>query len=72
MRGVNYRQLLANWDTVIDKLCEECTPHDVLGVVKRHLERSSEDARRSGLNFGNIDKAIELLTGVMSCIDPER
>jgi len=71
MRGINYRQLLSAWDIIIDKLCEECTPHDVLGVVKKHLESSAAVAKKSGLNYENINDAIKNLDKAMKNINPE-
>lgn len=71
MRGINYRQLLSKWDIIIDKLCEECSPHDVLGVVKKHLEQSAQVAKKAKLNFENINEAIVLIDSAMKRINPE-
>lgn len=71
MRGINYRQLLSKWDIIVDKLCEECSPHDVLGVVKKHLEHSAQIAKKAKLNFENINEAIVLIESAMKRINPE-
>lgn len=71
MRGINYRQLLSNWDSILYKLCEECTPHDCLGQIRLYLESSAKTAHSSGVQFAQINKAIKLIDEAMKCIDPE-
>jgi hypothetical protein len=71
VKGINYRQLLSNWDAILWKLCEECTPYDCLGQVKFYLESSAKTACSSGVHFAQIDKAINLIDEAMKCIDTE-
>jgi hypothetical protein len=71
MRGINHRQLLASWDAVLWKLCDDCTPHDCLGEIKRYLESSAESASASGLSPVKTQKAIALIQKAMALVDPE-
>lgn len=78
MRGINYRSLNDNWVTVIDKFCDEKTPHDVLGVVAAHLKTTKVMVEKMGYRSDNLEYAIkEIEKGIshiklgMKHIDPE-
>jgi hypothetical protein len=78
MRGVNYQSLMANWMAIIDKLCEEKTPHDVLGVVVEHLENTKIMVEKMSLRSDNLVYALkDIKQGInhikrgMRHIDPE-
>ncbi len=78
MRGINYRALNSNWMSIIDKLCEEKTPHDVLDVVVQHLEQTKVMTEKLSMKSDNIVCAIrDLKIGIshikqgMRHIDPE-
>ena len=78
MRGINYRSLTQNWRPIIDKLCDEVTPHDVLDVVLEHLETTQDICVKMSMKSDNIDKAMShLKIGIseikkaMKQIDPE-
>lgn len=72
MRGINYRQMLSRWDQVILRICDECTPHDVLGVVADHLEGVVVEKGRVGLTTVGERGAIDLLREAMARITPDR
>lgn len=78
MRGINYRSLNSNWISIIDKLCEEKTPHDVLDVVVQHLEQTKDIAEKLSMKSDSIENAIRYLKiGILNIkqgmrhIDPE-
>lgn len=78
MRGINYRSLNEKWISIIDKLCDEKTPHDVLGVVVDHLKATKTFAENFGYRSDNIEYGIkEIEKGIshiklgMKHIDPE-
>lgn len=71
MRGINYKHLTQNWKAIIDKICEETSPYDVLSIVIEHLSRTSKTAEKIGFKFKNIDEAIEHIKAGMQKIDPE-
>ena len=71
MRGLNYNKMLKEWDRIIDKVCEECTPHDVLMVVRQHLERQATKNKELGLKGDKFDKAVKHITQAMKHINPE-
>jgi len=78
MRGINYRALNSNWMSIIEKLCDEKTPHDVLDVVVQHLENTKIMSEKLSMKSDNIINAIkEINRGIyhikqgMRHIDPE-
>jgi hypothetical protein len=78
MRGINYRSLNEKWISIIDKLCDEKTPHDVLGVVVDHLKATKVITEKMGYKSENLAHGIrELERGIMHIklgmkhIDPE-
>lgn len=71
MKGINYRSLIANWDAIIEKLCEECTPHDVLGVVHDHLNKCVMKFNALGVQADNMQRAIVKIEEAMKEIDPD-
>lgn len=70
-RKPNYNWLLANWSTVIRKLCEECSTHDVLGVFCDHLEDASVKLEHAGISPKKTQRALSKLREAMRLIDPE-
>jgi len=72
MRGINHREMLSKWDSVIQKICDECTPHDVLGVVASHLNNVVKEKRRLNLCGRKEQLAIELIKEAMENISPDR
>lgn len=78
MRGISYRAMSENWISIVDKLCDEKTPHDVLGVVLEHLKTTKIMAEKMAFRSDNLNYAIrELEQAVhhikmgMKHIDPE-
>jgi len=71
MKGINYNSMLANWDLIIEKLCEECTPHDVLGVVVENLERTRQMCEKMSFNQDHLAQAIDNIKLAMKLINPE-
>lgn len=78
MRGINYRSLTQNWRPIIEKLCDEVTPHDVLDVVLEHLQTTQDICVKMSMRSDNIESAIShLKIGIseikkaMKHIDPE-
>ena len=72
MRGINYRSLMANWEAILDKLCDEITPHDVLMVIVKHLQHTAEMSEKLAYKNDHIKKCIEKIEEAMALIDPER
>jgi hypothetical protein len=71
MRGINQRELLNKWDLIIQKICEDCTPHDVLGVVVTHLNAVVKQKRSLKLSGRKEQMAIDLIKEAMEKISPE-
>lgn len=71
MRGINYKSLTQNWKAIVEKICEETSPYDVLSVVVEHLNRTSKTAEKMGFKFQNINEAIDQIKAGMQKIDPE-
>jgi hypothetical protein len=71
MKGLNYNSLLSNWDLIIDKLCEECTPHDVLGVVLKNLQNTASMCEKLKIKNDNLNMAISNIEEAMKLINPE-
>jgi hypothetical protein len=71
MKGINYRSLLANWDTIIDKLCDECSVHDVLGIITDNLQKDCKKLQSMSLSSKNIEEAIKKIKEAMVLINPE-
>lgn len=66
----SFKQVLAHWEDVVHRLCDEVTPHDVLEVVKDYLELVSNDIQAFNLNNSRFNKAKELVTLAMNEINP--
>ena len=47
MKGINYRILMNNWDAVVDKICDEMTPHDVLRVIADYIQRNIKESKKT-------------------------
>lgn len=72
MRGINYRVMLQNWEPILQKFCEELTPHDMLDVICQHLQHTSDLSEKMSFKNDHIKKAIEKIKEGMALIDPER
>lgn len=72
MKDINYRSMLQNWDTIIDKLCDELTPYDVLGVVAKHLEVSCKMCENLGYRNDREKDALKKINEARSLINHER
>ena len=71
MKGINYRVLMNNWDTIVDKICDEMTPHDVLRVVADHIKRNINDSKKHKIPFSNLEEGHKLIIEAMNKINPE-
>ena len=71
MKGINHRSLLQNWDTVLHKLCEECSVYDVLSIVSENLKNDLKKIKSLSLNDEKIIKAIEKISEAMMLLNPE-
>jgi hypothetical protein len=71
MRGVNYRFLISNWDQIVEKLCDEVTPHDILGIIQRHLVKTAEFSEKLSYKSDNLREAIQKIQEAMQLINPE-
>lgn len=71
MRGINFRSLLHNWDSVIHKLCEEVTTYDVLTIVRNHVELMVKDLKQNKINSDKAEKALKHLDEALSLLNPE-
>jgi hypothetical protein len=71
MRGINYKTLTSRWKEIIEKLCEEVTPHDVLSIVADHLEKSANLSDRLSIKSTHIREALQHIQMAMKKIDPE-
>lgn len=71
MRGINFRSLLSNWDTVVHKLCEEVTTYDVLTIVKEHVKLIIQDLEDQKINSDKAKKALVHLEQALALLNPE-
>ena len=71
MRGINFRSLLNNWDSVIHKLCEEVTTYDVLTIVRNHVGLIVKDLKKNKMNSDKAEKALKHLDEALSLLNPE-
>jgi gamma-glutamyl-gamma-aminobutyrate hydrolase PuuD len=72
MRGINYRSLLSNWDAIIDKLCEECSVHDVLSIIQQNLKKDAKRLESLSICPKKILEAIDKVGEAMVLLNPER
>jgi len=72
MKKPNFQWILKNWDAVIDLLCEECTPHDVIYQVEEYLERSFKKAETLKISLNSFKEAKVLLEQVRAKINPDK
>ncbi len=71
MKGINYRILMNNWDAVVDKICDEMTPHDVLRVIADYIQRNIKESKKHKLNCDKLEKGHELIIEAMNQLNPE-
>lgn len=71
MRGINFRSLLQNWDTIVHKLCEEVTTHDVLNIVRDHVKLIVCDLEKNKINSEKAKKALKHIEEALILLDPE-
>lgn len=71
MRGINYRSLVSNWESVIDKLCEEVTPFDVMNVVLKHVKNTAKICEDVNVPNKNLNDFIQQVEEALKLIDPE-
>jgi hypothetical protein len=71
MRGINFRYMLANWDLIVKKICEECTPYDVLGSVVEYLGEYKQLSMQEGVSAELVNEAIDLIQKAREKINPE-
>ncbi len=72
MKGINYRSLLDNWEAVIDKLCEECTPYDVLEVVAKNVNNIIVLTEKLKVHNQHLKDAQAKIQEAMKLLDPEQ
>jgi hypothetical protein len=72
MKGINYRSMISNWEAIIEKLCDECSVHDVLGVVITNLKRDAKKLESLSICPKKILGAIDKVGEAMSLLDPEQ
>ena len=72
MRGINHKQLLSKWDLIIQRICDECTPHDVLSVVVSHLTNVIKEKKKHNICNRKEQMAIDLIKEAMEKITPDR
>lgn len=70
-RRPNYNWIMQNWQLVATKLCEEVTPHDMLGVFVTYVESSCVELESAGISSKKRRKALSKLREAMTLIDPE-
>lgn len=75
MKGINHRVLLQNWDAVLHKICNECSVHDVLGIIVDNLKNDIKNAElvspQSQL-CDNLKSALNRILEAMILLDPEK
>jgi hypothetical protein len=71
MRGINFQSLLKNWDTIVHKLCEEVTTHDVLSIVTEHVKLIVDDLNKNKIDSSKAKEALEHLKQAIKLLDPE-
>lgn len=72
MRGVNFRMLLANYRSVVDKLCDELSTHDILCAIKENLARKVCELEKNKFSTEKTKLALKKLDEVLELIDPEQ
>lgn len=72
MRGVNFQSMLKNWDSIIHKLCEEVSTHDVLEIVKNHIQLMVEEFNKNKLNSSKIEEALNHVSIDLELLNPEK
>ncbi len=72
MRGVNFQSMLKNWDSIIHKLCEEVSTHDVLEIVKNHIQLMVEEFNKNKLNSSKIEEALNHVSIALELLNPEK
>ncbi len=71
MSRLNHRKLLAEWDTIIMRLCEEVTTHDVLGVIDEYLGLVAGDLKRLKRDGSRVAQCRKHIQEARKAIDPE-
>jgi glucan phosphorylase len=72
MRGINFQSMLKNWDSIIHKLCEEVSTHDVLEIVKNHIQLMVEEFNKNKLNSSKIEEALNHVSIALELLNPEK
>ena len=72
MKGINYRVLMNNWDTVVEKICDEMTPHDVLRVVAKYVQQNIDESKKHNLTTSHLVEGHRKLIEAMIHLDPEQ
>jgi hypothetical protein len=72
MRGINYRSLLNNWEEIVEKLCDELTPHDILGVIANHLNKTADISEKMSYKSDHLREAVKKINEAMQMVNPER
>jgi hypothetical protein len=71
MRGINFQSLIKNWDTIVHKLCEEVSTHDVLEIVTQHVDLIISDLEKNKYNTAKAIEAKNHLQKALQLLDPE-
>ena len=71
MRGINFQSLLKNWDTIVYKLCEEVSTHDVLEVVIQNVHLMAKELNKNNIDSTKVESALVLLEQALELLDPE-
>jgi len=72
MRGINHRALLQNWDIILHKLCDECSAHDVLGIVVDNLKNDVKKLESLSMSPKKIIDAMDKIVEAMKILDPDQ
>lgn len=71
MRGIHYPSMVKNWDTIIYKLCEEVSTHDVLSIVTENVKLLVDDLKRNKINNSKAKEAYKHLQKALDLLNPE-
>jgi len=71
MRGINFQSLLKNWDTIVYKLCEEVSTHDVLEIVIQNVHLMAKELNKNNIDSTKVESALVLLEQALELLDPE-
>lgn len=66
----SFNHVVAHWEEVVFRLCDEITPHDVLSQVSNYLTSAIKEAQSFKTDTSRMSRARDLVNQAMTLIDP--